>query len=345
MRLIVRVALVLLFATSAHAARKPKLPPLEPLIERAKANVLAGTYDVQRDLAPLLQRLATTPVEEEQDDVIDLIEELGEHDAITPAAVKTYLREAAPPVLMNVARTSPFKSIRGDAILVLRDLNVDAPVIDEAVAISKADAERSVQFHGRLLEQWKDSRHENYVATPTANEQAALEYLRRRRERVSAYTLAGAARNGDAELVAALLDAGVPVDVPQIVGTALGEAAGTGCITNPNVQDRLATIDLLIARGANVKWKDGNDNTLLMFALDCPPAVVTKLLDAGVSIDAVNAMKFNALQMAFAKGNWEVAQVLVERGARLTKKQIDELFFEKPDDPEKIALLKRATKK
>lgn len=344
MRLTVRVALLLLFATSAHAARKPKLPPLEPLIERAKAAVLAGKYDVQRDLAPLLQRLSVTADEEEQDDVIDLIEELGEEDGIMPAAVKTYLREAAPPVLMHVARTSAFTYNRANVMLVLRDLNVDVPVINEAVAIAQADAERSVRFHGTLLENWKTSRHQNYTPTPTANEQAALEYLRRRRERISAHALGTAASEGDAELVAALLDAGVPVDVPLTVGTPL-EYAATGCITHPDAKGRMATIDLLIARGANVKWKDGNDNTLLMSAIDCPPAVVAKLLDAGVSIDAVNAMKYNALQLALAKGEWDVAALLVERGARLSKKQIDELFFEKPDDPEKLALLKRATKK
>ena len=197
MRLTVRVALLLLLATSAHAARKPKLPPLEPLIERAKAAVVSGRYDVQRDLAPLLQRLAVATDEEEQDDLIDLIEELGEEDAIMPAAVKLYLRESAPPVLMQVARTSPFKTNRANAILVLRDLNVDEPVIDEAVAIAQADAERSVRFHGTLLANWRSSRPRNYVPTPTANEQAALEYLRRRRERISAHALGGAAREGE----------------------------------------------------------------------------------------------------------------------------------------------------
>lgn len=345
MRLFVRVALLLLFATSAHAAKKTKLPPLEPMIERAKAAVLAGKYDVQRDLAPLLQRLAVTTDEEEQDDLIDLIEELGEEDGIMPAAVKAYLREAAPPVLMQVARTSPFKSERADAILVLRDLNVDVPVIDEAVAIAKADKEQSVQFHGTLLENWRSSRPQNYTPTPSANEQAALEYLRRRGTRVSAHTLGMAAMEGDAELVGALLDAGVPVDAPQIAGTPLGYAAGSGCVTHPDAQERLATIDLLIARGANVKWKDGNDNTLLMFAIGCPVPVVQKLLDAGADLNAVSVMKFNALQHAFMKGEWEAAALLVDRGARLTKKQIDELFFEKPDDPGKLALLKRATKK
>jgi hypothetical protein len=348
MRLFVRVALLLFLSTFAYAAKPPKLPPLQPLIDRAKANVLAGTYDTARDLAPLIARLAATRDAEEQDDLLDIIEELGENDAIVPAAVKAYLRENAPPVLLNVIRSTAPGSVRADALMLLRDLNVDVPVLDEAIAIARADTssdQRAIRFRGELLENWRSSRHPNYTATPSANEQSALEYLRRRRKRISAYTLGIAAMEADTELVAALLDAGVPVDVPQIAGTPLGYATGSGCVTNGDAPERLATVDLLIARGADVKWKDGHDNTLVMFALDCPAPVVAKLLDAGASIDTVNVMKLNALQAAFAKGKWDVAELLVARGARLTKKQIDALFFEKPDDPEKVALLKRATKK
>jgi hypothetical protein len=153
--------------------------------------VLAGKYDLQHDLAPLLQRLAVTTDEDEQDDLVNL------------------------------------------------------PVIDEAVAISQAEPERSVRFHGPRLRRRLGLRHS------FARESAA------------------------------------------------------------------GTIDLLIARGgANVKWKDGNGNTLLMFAIDCSPAVVAKPLDAGVSLDAVNATKFSALQMAFAKGEWDVAALLVERATK-----------------------------
>jgi hypothetical protein len=348
MRRSVQVALVVLLATSAYAARKPKLPPLQPLLDRAKAAVLGGTVDVQRDLAPLLERLAATQDAEEQDDLLDTIEELGGYDTILPADVKKYFREAAPPVLLNVIRSAAPGSVRTDALMLLRTLNVEVPVLDEAIAIANADTSadaRAIKFRGTLLEDWKSNRPANETATPSANEQAALEYLRARHTRISAYSLGIAAMEADTKLVAALLDAGVPVDAEQIAGTPLGYATGTGCVSSPDAAGRLATVELLLARGANAKWTDGNNNTLVMFALDCPAPVVAKLLDAGASLETVNAMKYNALQMAFAKGQWEVAELLVSRGARLTKKQIDELFFEKPTDPDKVALLKRATKK
>lgn len=345
MRLSVRVALLLFLATSAHAA-KPKLPPLQPMIDRAKAAVRGGTYDLQRDLAPLIDRLAATRDEDEQEKLLRTIEELGRYDAMMPAAVKAYLREAAGPVLLNVIRSDASGSVRGGALMLLRTLNVEVPVLDEAIAVAGADTsadQRAIRFRGRLLEQWKSSRPANETAAPTAGEQAALEYLRARGTRVSAYSLGIAAMEGDAELVEALLDAGVPVDVEQAAGTPLGYA--TNCAARPDVPGRLATVELLLARGANVKWADGNNNTLVMFAMDCPVPVVAKLLDAGASLDAVNAMQYDALQHALMRGRWDIAGLLVERGARLTKKQIDDLFFEKPTDPEKLALLKRATKK
>jgi hypothetical protein len=339
--------LVVFLAGSAYGA-KPRTPPLQPLIDRAKEAVMNGTYDVQRDLAPLVERLATTRDADEQDDLLDMIEELGGYDAIMPAAVKVYFRESATPAILAVIRSNADGSVRTSALMLLRTLNVEPAVLDEAIAIANADTSKdatAIKFRATLLENWKSSRPENEKATPTANEQAALEYLRARRERISAYSLGIAAMEARTKLVEALLDAGVPVDAQQIASTPLGYATSSGCVTSPNAPGRLATVELLLARGANAKWKDGNNNTLVMFALDCPAPVVAKLIDAGADLHAVNAMHYNALQLSLAKGNWDVAELLVERGARLTKKQIDDLFFEKPTDPEKLALLKRATKK
>ena len=348
MRLSVRVALVLLLATSLQAAKpkQAKLPPLQPMIDRAKAAVVLGDYDIQRDLAPLIERLGTTRDAEEQDDLLDTLEDLGRYDKSTPAAVKAYIRDSAAPAILAIVRSDAPGSVRGDALLLLRALNVEVPVLDEAIAIAAADTspdQRAIKFRGSLLEQWKSSRPANETATPSDNEQAALEYLRARRVAISAYSLGIAAMNGDAELVAALLDAGVPVDAEQVAGTPLNYAVG--CAAAPKAPGRLATVELLLARGANAKWTDGNNNTLLMFAVDCPVPVVAKLLDAGASLHAANAMGFDALQSALMRGRWEVAELLVARGARLTDKQIDAVFFERPDDPEKLALLRRATKK
>ena len=318
----------------------------ELLIQRATAAVDGGTVDPARDLAPLLERLRATRDEDEKEDLVRVIEDLGEYDSHRPAAVKAYLREHAPAALLVVAKNGLHWSLRSKALMVLRDLNVSDAWLDEGIAVGKADEKPHVQHAGRLLEQWKESRGGEPVLPKTSsNEQAALEVLRRTGTRVSMDSLSQAAMDAQTEIVAALLDTGMDVNAPLFGNRRILDSAITGCAIDRNPGARLATIELLIARGADVKHKDGNDNTILMFAVDCPVPVVAKLIDAGVPIDAENVMKFSALKSAFAKGKWDVAALLVDRGARMTKKEIDDLFFEKPEDPEKLALLRRATKK
>jgi ankyrin repeat protein len=178
--------------------------------------------------------------------------------------------------------------------------------------------------------------------------QAALELLRQRHERVNAETLGQAASAADTELVVALLDAGIDVNASLIGGqTPLSHAAGMGCVTaaDADIDARLATLDILIERGADVKQKDSGGNTILMSAVQCPLPVVAKLIAAGAPVSAANVQSFTPLHIAFANGRWDIADLLVTHGARLSKKAVDELFFEKPTDPGKLALIRRATAK
>ena len=348
------VIVLLLAAMSVEAAKKPKQPSAELLIDQATAAVENGTADPARDLAPLLERLRTTTDESEQDDLIDAIEDLGQDEGYSPAAVKAYLREAAPPVLLAVARSTAPGDVRCDALMVLRDLNVADSVLDEAVAIANADTsadQKAIRFRGELLANWKESGGRPVVepnpSISPAQEKAALDFLRQHRRRVSVDVLSGAAMDGEADVVAALLDAGIDVNVNLGGGVGLlDRAAGMDCVDEDVGTDaRLATIDVLLRRGADVRRKDSRGNTILIGAVYCPPPVVDKLIAAGASIDAVNMQGFSPLHMAFTTGNWDVAELLVERGARLSQQEIDKLFFEKPTDPDKLALVKRATKK
>lgn len=348
--------LLVLAAPSLTAAKPPNGPSATALIERAKAAVADGTVDPARDLAPLLQRLAASHDGSDQDDLVHAVDSLGRHDGTSPAVVKAYLREAAPPVLLAVARSKAPAGVRCNALMALRSLNASDAVLDEAIAIAQAEtgpAQHEISFRGELLADWKQSRQRGGPAPgdPTpgapAKERAALEFLRQHHQPVSTDNLGQAALLAETDVVVALLDAGVDANATVAGGlTPLGEAGGIGCVgSEATVDARLATIDALLQHGANVKWRDSLGNTILMHGVLCPVPVVAKLVAAGAPLDAVNAQGFTPLMMAFAQGKWEVAELLVEHGARVGKKAMDQLFFEKPTDPQKLALIRRATAK
>ncbi len=344
----------LLCALRLAAAKKPVLPAVDSLIGRAKAAAASGDVDPQRDLAPLVARLASTKVEDEQESLVGAIDTLGRHDGRSPASVKAYLRQAAPPALLAVARSQADAQLRGHALMALRALNVDDATLDEGIAIGAAASEHAVEFAGRLLANWKANRPPPEVLQVEATaegahrEREALALIKSRHTSVSAYGLGAAAGEADAALVEALLDAGVDVNSILVAGgTPLAEAAGSGCVGRGGapLADRLATIDLLIRRGADAKHLDSGGNTLLVGAVHCPLPVMEKLLAAGASAGAVGETGFGPLQFALANGRWDVAELLVAHGARMTQQQVDELFFEKPTDPAKLALIERATAK
>src|ERR1700687_653470 len=123
-------------AQASRVTRGRLAPKRKPMV---RAQVPLGTAEPSRDLAPLVQRLAATHDESDQDDLIRAIDSLGRHDGHSSAAVKAYLREAAPPVLLAIARGKAPSGVRGSALMALRSLNVDDTVLDEAIAIANGD--------------------------------------------------------------------------------------------------------------------------------------------------------------------------------------------------------------
>jgi len=123
------ILVALLLAAPVAAGKKPALPSADELIDRAEVAIEAGSIDPQRDLAPLVERLRTTQVEDEQDSLVRSIATMGRHDGRSPASVKAYLSEAAPAALLAVARGKSNAQIRGDALMALRSLNVPTQLV------------------------------------------------------------------------------------------------------------------------------------------------------------------------------------------------------------------------
>jgi ankyrin repeat protein len=352
MQRIVLAALLACLVTGADA--KKRLPDASDVVAQVEAKVEQGDVDPARDLAPLIDGLRASTDERSQSKYIDAIEELGDFRGSSPAAVKAWLVANAPPVLLEVARSPAGWSVRGDALMTLRTLDVPDAVLDEAIAIARAatgDGDGFIHSRGDLLQDWKENRERSGTRSANAQpqdaqkEQAALQFLRSRGRGVSADDLGRALGDGDAEIVQALIDAGVDVASPGNGPlTPLGMATMLACAKKIPVERQLAVLDLLIAHGADVNHRDAQGNTVLIAAVQqCPLAVFEKLVAAGAEPNPVNAQQFTPLKMAMVAGRWDIAEFLVGKGARMSAKDADQLFMEKPTDPAQAAILKRAT--
>lgn len=325
------------------------------LVEKAREKVEAGTVVPEKDLAPLVAELQSTGSNGAASTLISGIAELGRHDGNSPAAVKAYLRQQAPPALLRVARGKFGWSERGDALMALRALDADEAVMREAIEIARADRSKErdyIHSRGALLEDWLGSRRTGGVSiaarlepTDPAREQRALTLLRERSVGVSGYSLTAAAMEARTDVVQALLDAGVPADGGGEPISPLASATTLGCVAGEgSIDARLRTIEVLVKGGADLKAADQLGNTILLQSAHlCPLPVIKKLVELGAPANPKpNAQGVTPLGMTLTSGKWEVAEFLVETGARITAKEVDMVFFEKPTDPKQLALLKRA---
>ena len=140
--------------------------------------------------------------------------------------------------------------LQGDAVRCLRGMDVPRAVLEQAAAIAEADQGLYVQSRGEILR--------NYIGSMPAEDTArpgAVDPRRRRRNQhldkrgvgVSAEALREAAGRADADVVKALLDAGVaPTRAPGRLADAALLRDAQAC--QPRARDRLAGADGAPAR-------------------------------------------------------------------------------------------------
>jgi hypothetical protein len=326
---------------------------VDSMLRRAQAAIERGEVDPARDLGPLVRALRGAKGDRARD-LISAVEKLGDYDGTSPAAVKAYLQREAGAALLEIAQGKAGWTVRSDALMALRTLNVPDDLLDRAIAIAAADTSKEASFfrsRAELLQSWKTSRPQAPAAAgpaaDPAREARALAYLRRAGLRASQDQLADSARQADVGAVEALLDAGFSAKVTGRAGSMLTTATGLGCASDPgDVESRVRVVRALIAHGADVKAKDEVGNTVLIQAAQyCPLPVVQALAEAGADVNAVNKVGTRPLTVAFLGQNWDVAEYLVSRGARVKQADVDSVFFELPDDPKKRAIIQRATAK
>ncbi len=101
---------------------------------------------------------------------------------------------------------------------------------------------------------------------------------------------------------------------------------------------------MLIAGGADLKRKDDNGNNILMSAAQmCGPKIVTRLAAAGADLNVTNGSGMTPLTMALIMRHPDAAEALVDRGARLSKAQV-QMASASATDARSQAIIKRAAK-
>ena len=319
-----------LLALLAALAVPPTAEAAHPAVARAERAIAAGKVVPARDVGPILDALRRSRVVEERRELVDAVADLGATDGAAPNVVKSYLLAEAPPVLLEVARSGNDPFLQGDALHALRGMAVPRAVLEEAAAIAEADPNEYVQSRGEILRGYIRGLPAEDAATASrpvdaAKARPALAYLDQLGVGVSTEALRSAARDGNAEVVAALLDAGVAPDtgVTDLAETPLYHAVRLGCGNQDGETDWLVdTVRHLLAAGADVSIVDDNRNTALLFAAaECGPRIVTLLADAGAKLDARNGSGLTPLGFAFLEQHPDNAEVLIAKGARLTAEE------------------------
>jgi len=92
---------------------------------------------------------------------------------------------------------------------------------------------------------------------------------------------------------------------------------------NRNHGEKEAIAKLLIAGGAKVDIKDKYNRSLLSYMAgdsNLSPSIVESLLNQGIEINNVDSQGYTALSYAMNTKNWQVAEILIKRGANVETK-------------------------
>jgi hypothetical protein len=309
---IVLLASTLALPVPAHAASVAKLA------RNAQNAIASGHVVPERDLAPLIQVLRAPASTDDLRSAIGEIESLADARGSSPAEVKHYLLEESTPLLLKIGADGPTAFARGDAVTALRDMGASRAVLEQAATIAENDPDDYVRSRGEILRNFIKSMPAAGAAADVQSgggekEQKAIAALKARKLGVSADQLRSSALEGNSADVKALLDAGVNVNS----GTGLSDSA------------------LYFAVFSGCGAKQGENAGLI--------DTVNVLIAAGVDVNAGNGSGMNPLSMALLMHHPDAAEVLANKGAKLSAQQVQMLSASATDARSK-AIIQRASK-
>ena len=182
---------------------------------------------------------------------------------------------------------------------------------------------------------------------PKMTKEEALAYVKAEQLSLNPTNLVVPIMNGNAELVEALLSAGVDVnDTESLPKPAMRLAMSTCAGKKLETEQILTMMEVLFAHGAKVNVPGEKELSALMVASQwCPAPVVRRLLKADADMNFKTSLGISPLSMAFIMNNLDAAEVMIESGARLSAEAAGKLLEDKTDDARRVALIKKAQKK
>ncbi len=299
----------------------------------------------------LNQKLRSTKDQDDLARVVDRIATVGDADGVSTAAVKKYLLAEATPQLIEIAENKSLKwSLRGSAIHALRDMGAPRAVLQRVADMALKDSDEFVKSRGEILANYIQSMPEESEVDAIRpkdpeKEKEAIAFLEEREIGVSLDQLRLSAIEANVAVVEALVDAGVDPNAGPAGDAPLVRALSACAHQEGENENILATIDVLLKAGADVKALDDNKNTPLISAAQyCSAGAVLKLLEAGADPNATNGSGVTPLTMALIMSRLDAADALVSKGARLSAEQVMMASSMATDDRAK-AIIRKAAKK
>ena len=259
--------------------------------------------------------------------------------------------ETVLPLLAQAAIKDKDLLVRMAALQAIRNRGKNAAPIAATIAPLLNDPDESIRRDAKAaLDMMKSdySGKQAVVSTPvadSASRERGLTALRESKLEFTEHDFYRALSEQKIEQVTAFLDAGMSPNLRFVndFGDPVLRVAVERNACGPSMK---ALVKMLIARGANPKVADDRNNTPLMAAAaKCDAEVIKMLLAAGAEMNKMNITNLTAFEFALFDGNSSAADALVAAGFRLSPAKVKLYLEAYKDEPKKVEIVRKASKK
>jgi hypothetical protein len=352
------VWLCILFGLSSSvSAQKKSISEQFALVQES---ITVREVDAAQTIGPLIKQLGETKTSSDRMTLLQGIIEIARETSPYPSYIKAYIQTELPPVVLSLASNTNLDwTVRGTALMALRSISASKAQLEQAIQIAQTDTSKNKDFiisRGKLLQSYLDgllnkgiTQVEISITGDRTKEREAIAFLRTRGHNPTYDQLLSSISEFEPLEVTALFDANTysAQHRKSDGGFELWTSLTSGCARHLSAISQAPTlINIITTQGLDINIRDDLNNSPLLLAVQyCPLTVIRAMVEKGAKVNVFNAQEVSELTMALVVNKWDVATFLIDSGSRLSKKSIDEVFLESPEEPAKLAILKKAESK